>query len=243
MFRVELKVKNAKLYNAITRDHATVNAFCSAHGLSPGLVGELLNFKISPMDSRWQWRKVVHEICEITGELPEDLFPEHMRIVIERNTRALELNEAQVMELADRVNPVARLESSETKSAIENAIAKLKPRERQVLMLRFGLGGVGDEMTLDEVGARFGVNRERIRQIEAKGLRALRHPSKARPLFDAWKGPKDGAKKQALDQDHDDLVQMVSPVPPERVDDGLQRLLDEGWDLLKKIEMRRVEKV
>src|SRR5690606_33340013 len=52
----------------------------------------------------------------------------------------------------------------------------LKPREKEVLMLRFGLVG-GREYTLEEVGRRFNVTRERIRQIEAKALRKLRHPS------------------------------------------------------------------
>lgn len=53
----------------------------------------------------------------------------------------------------------------------------LKPREKEVLMLRFGLVG-GREYTLEEVGRRFNVTRERIRQIEAKALRKLRHPSR-----------------------------------------------------------------
>ena len=57
----------------------------------------------------------------------------------------------------------------------------LTPREEQVIRMRFGIGD-GSEYTLEEVGQRFSVTRERIRQIEAKALRKLRHPSRSRKL-------------------------------------------------------------
>ncbi len=66
---------------------------------------------------------------------------------------------------------------------MEDILDTLSPRERRVLQLRFGLAD-GHQRTLEEVGKRFGVTRERIRQIEAKGLRKLRHPSRSRRLRD-----------------------------------------------------------
>jgi RNA polymerase primary sigma factor len=59
----------------------------------------------------------------------------------------------------------------------------LTPREKTVLQLRFGLGD-GKARTLEEVGKEFNVTRERIRQIEAKALRKLRHPSRSKKLKD-----------------------------------------------------------
>jgi RNA polymerase primary sigma factor len=69
------------------------------------------------------------------------------------------------------------------KEQIRGALAILNAREREVLEMRFGLSD-GQEHTLEEVGRHFGVTRERIRQIEAKALRKLRHPNRSHPLRD-----------------------------------------------------------
>ena len=69
------------------------------------------------------------------------------------------------------------------KEHIEEVLSTLSPREQRVLQLRFGLED-GRSRTLEEVGKKFNVTRERIRQIEAKALRKLRHPSRSRRLKD-----------------------------------------------------------
>jgi RNA polymerase primary sigma factor len=69
------------------------------------------------------------------------------------------------------------------REAMKNALAVLSDRERQVLEMRFGLDD-GKEHTLEEVGQAFQVTRERIRQIESKALRKLRHPTRSRYLRD-----------------------------------------------------------
>ncbi len=69
------------------------------------------------------------------------------------------------------------------KEQIDGVLSSLTPRERRVLQLRFGLED-GRSRTLEEVGKEFNVTRERIRQIEAKALRKLRHPTRSRKLKD-----------------------------------------------------------
>ena len=67
------------------------------------------------------------------------------------------------------------------KEQVQNSLSALNERERQVLELRFGLVD-GKDHTLEEVSQFFDVTRERIRQIEAKALRKLRHPSRSSDL-------------------------------------------------------------
>jgi RNA polymerase primary sigma factor len=69
------------------------------------------------------------------------------------------------------------------KAQLDRVLGELTDRERKVLLLRFGLED-GRSRTLEEVGKEFNVTRERIRQIEAKALRKLRHPSRSRKLKD-----------------------------------------------------------
>jgi RNA polymerase primary sigma factor len=71
------------------------------------------------------------------------------------------------------------------KEKMADVLQNLTDRERKVLVLRFGLED-GHQRTLEEVGQEFGVTRERIRQIEAKALRKLRHPSRGKALKDYW---------------------------------------------------------
>lgn len=81
------------------------------------------------------------------------------------------------------ISPVEAAARQLLKEQIRSALSVLNEREREVLELRFGLKD-GKEHTLEEVGQHFGVTRERIRQIEAKALRKLRHPNRSRPLRD-----------------------------------------------------------
>jgi len=71
--------------------------------------------------------------------------------------------------------------SSDLSGRMNEVLSTLSPREEKVLRMRFGIGEARDH-TLEEVGAYFDVTRERIRQIEAKALRKLRHPKRCRQL-------------------------------------------------------------
>ncbi|WP_300526043.1 RNA polymerase sigma factor RpoD [Aminiphilus sp.] len=87
------------------------------------------------------------------------------------------------LEDKDLPSPEEAVASQLLREQLDDMLEDLTEREREVLRLRFGLED-GHPYTLEEVGRRFGVTRERIRQIEAKALRKLRHPSRSRKLRD-----------------------------------------------------------
>jgi RNA polymerase primary sigma factor len=99
------------------------------------------------------------------------------------------IGEEEDSRLGDFVEDAGALAPAEAAShqllreQMENVLDSLSGRERRVLQLRFGLDD-GRSRTLEEVGKEFGVTRERIRQIEAKALRKLRHPSRSKKLKD-----------------------------------------------------------
>ncbi len=79
------------------------------------------------------------------------------------------------------VSPFKTLENSEASNRIEQVLSSLTEREEKIIRMRFGIG-VGSEHTLEEVGKYFNLTRERIRQIEIKALKKLRHPARSKLL-------------------------------------------------------------
>ncbi len=128
------------------------------------------------------------EIAEEMGLTPAKVR-EVLRISREPLSLSSPIGDEEDAQLGDFVEDKQATAPSEAASLtmlrteVENVLDSLTPRERRVLQLRFGLADAR-EQTLEEVGKRFGVTRERIRQIEAKALRKLRHPSRSKRLTD-----------------------------------------------------------
>jgi RNA polymerase primary sigma factor len=128
------------------------------------------------------------EIAEEMGLRPEKVR-EVLRISREPLSLSTPIGEEEDAELGDFVEdkeataPPEAASLTMLRTEVEDVLDSLTPRERRVLQLRFGLIDAR-ELTLEEVGKRFGVARERIRQIESKALRKLRHPSRSKRLID-----------------------------------------------------------
>jgi RNA polymerase primary sigma factor len=128
---------------------------------------------------------------EIAAEMQiaSDRVEEIQRIAQEPVSLETPIGEEEDNQLGDFLedkempNPEEVAASLILREQLEEMLADLGEREREVLRLRFGLED-GHAHTLEDVGKRFGVTRERIRQIEAKALRKLRHPSRSRRLKD-----------------------------------------------------------
>jgi RNA polymerase primary sigma factor len=120
-------------------------------------------------------------------EIPIERVEKVLRVVKQPVSLETPVGEEEDGRLGDFIEdtqsltPVDAAVSSSLCEQTRKALASLPPREEQVLRLRFGIDELTDH-TLEEVGHRFAVTRERIRQIEAKALRKLRHPSRSRYL-------------------------------------------------------------
>jgi RNA polymerase primary sigma factor len=86
-----------------------------------------------------------------------------------------------LIEDKDAILPIDATIQSNLRETTTRVLASLSPREERIVRMRFGLGMNGDH-TLEEIGQQFSLTRERIRQIEAKALRKLKHPSRSRIL-------------------------------------------------------------
>ena len=122
-------------------------------------------------------------------EISVDRVREIMKIAQEPVSLETPIGEEEDSHLGDFIEdqdapaPAEAASFTLLKEQLEEVLDTLTPREEKVLRLRFGLDD-GRARTLEEVGKNFGVTRERIRQIEAKALRKLRHPSRSRKLKD-----------------------------------------------------------
>ena len=122
-------------------------------------------------------------------DLPAERVREIIKVAQEPVSLETPIGEEEDSHLGDFVPDTDTLAPADAasqqllKETVEDVLASLTLRERRVLQLRFGLED-GRSRTLEEVGREFGVTRERIRQIEAKALRKLRHPSRSKRLRD-----------------------------------------------------------
>jgi len=130
----------------------------------------------------------IPELAQALG-MSEEKVMEIMQIAREPASLETPIGEEDDSNLGDFVadsnvvTPEQNVESVMLREHIDALLGDLKERERQVIVLRFGLED-GHPRTLEEVGKEFNVTRERIRQIEAKALRKLRHPSRSKKLKD-----------------------------------------------------------
>ncbi len=146
--------------------------------------------------------KLVRTSREMTQEFGRDPTPEELAVRLdmpeEKVHKILKLNRGPIslqtpvgdeedsqlgdfIEDTTAVSPADAVISRSLKEQTRKVLATLTPRQERVLRLRFGIDENADH-TLEEVGQDFGVTRERIRQVEAKALRKLRHPSRAKRL-------------------------------------------------------------
>ena len=132
-------------------------------------------------------REPTPEELAVRMELPEDKIRKVMKISREPISMETPIGDDDDSHLGDFIEdtslelPIHSATQSSLKNATQDVLVGLTPRESKVLRMRFGID-MNTDHTLEEVGKQFDVTRERIRQIEAKALRKLRHPSRSEHL-------------------------------------------------------------
>ncbi|MCY7354789.1 MAG: sigma-70 family RNA polymerase sigma factor, partial [Lysobacter sp.] len=120
-------------------------------------------------------------------EMPEDKIRKVMKIAKEPISMETPIGDDEDSHLGDFIedtnveSPIENTVNINLSETVRDVLAGLTPREAKVLRMRFGID-MNTDHTLEEVGKQFDVTRERIRQIEAKALRKLRHPSRSEQL-------------------------------------------------------------
>lgn len=185
-YALQIKIKNNYLLQMMKRrDIFTVSDLSRQVGVTYKTLGKLLGLKLPAYGSSGKLLPCVTKLCEFFDCLPEDLFPEqHLQESLPVNQVLIEANAEDLIPLSMRLasqDPLDLLiqeeEEERTTTLVREAVAGLSLRDRVIIKHRYGLGR-DNSATLKEVGERLTMSATRVKQLEARGLRKLRHPSR-----------------------------------------------------------------
>lgn len=194
-FRVTIVVRNKRLMSAIERaGFKSAKAFSVACGVSYHSTIQYLNLTLAPLDKTGNWRPAVDKMAAKLLTPPEELFPPNfIKSAFAKNRVTRDVTETELAAIAANhvtdETPEQTMLVNEEIEKLMGAVGTLNEREQRVVSKRFGLNGC-EPQTLEQVSALEGVCRERIRAIELKALRKLRHPSKGLNSLTALLGKK-----------------------------------------------------
>jgi RNA polymerase sigma factor (sigma-70 family) len=185
-YALQIKIKNNYLLQMMKRrDLTTVAELSRQCGVNQSTLCSLLGLKLPAYGSSGKLLPCVTKLCEFFDCLPEDLFPEqHLQESLPINKVLIEANAEDLIPLSMRLasqDPLDLLiqeeEEERTTTLVTEAVAGLRLRDRVILKHRYGLDR-DSPATLKEVGERLVISTTRVKELEARGLRKLQHPSR-----------------------------------------------------------------
>lgn len=192
-YRIKVTVRNNLILNAIEgAGYKSVSEFCRSVGIHKTALTELIAMRTPPINQSGEFSDNAKALMEELCVLPTDLWTtEQLTLKLKRNSAqrdvssegmraALGMHAEELLELMLPDAPDEAVLKHEMVSVVEEQLESLTPREASVLRMRYGIGC--EEHTLDEIGDKFDITGQRIRQIEAKALRKLKHPSRTDEL-------------------------------------------------------------
>jgi DNA-directed RNA polymerase sigma subunit (sigma70/sigma32) len=188
-YKVEIRIRNARVLRLMRLAGVkNVANLSRLSGVRQTTIANLINLKMKPMSNiTGTWKPQVLLLADALNCMPEDMFSDHQRTsFLASNKRSIEMSETEVYLLMYCLEQVLLPDdvvlAAERKGHIVALLDEiLTPRQADVLKKRFGLDGDG-EKTLEELGSTLSIVGEGVRQIEAKALRRLRHPSNRKYL-------------------------------------------------------------
>ena len=211
-YRIKVTVRNNLILNAIENaGHKSVAAFCKSIGMAPQKVTEMIAMRKPPLNNNGEFSHMAKLLMEELCALPTDLWTaEQLTLKLKRNTAqrdvssegmraALGMHAEEMLELMKPADPDEAVLKHEMVSVVEEQLESLSPRQALILRMRYGIGC--EEHTYEEIGDKFDLTKERIRQIEARALRHLKHPSRSdelRQLLPDYEKPPEVKQEAAL---------------------------------------------
>lgn len=186
-FEVTIRIKNNQVRERRLEMGMSQPQLAKAVRCSSSLVSAVECMRENPFAHRGGWKPWAKRMAELFGVDPDTLWPKSIldvkqAVAIRRMDAPEFLLSASEGSQVLSLPPSEQAEHDELKAAVKKVLRTLSPREEQTLRMRFGIGGE-EEATLREVSDFFGnAGTERSRQVEAKALRKLRHPSRVKVL-------------------------------------------------------------
>ena len=174
-YRVTVKVRNNRILKAIKDVGGEPGQKgCEATGLVYTQINSLINLTESPLLKTGGLSTSAERLCDVLGKLPEELWTNNQIRPLEKNFTELDMTQDQVMALLplSETSYIQDFDKKDLEKVMAAALSTLDRKEQKILNLRFKEG-----LFLEEIAEKYDITRERVRQIEAKALRKLRHPS------------------------------------------------------------------
>lgn len=173
-YRIEAKIRNARLLRAIESIGESPTGFAKKRGLNISRMCEIVAMKTAPVNATGDWWPEVMAICEATRKMPSDLFTERQMKRAEKTSIVKDVEEAdlaiesQVATQDLLPPPECRIDAKRAATEVFEWLCEKNPRAAKAVSMHH------EGATLEEIGGEIGASRERVRQIVAKSTRQMR---------------------------------------------------------------------
>jgi RNA polymerase sigma factor (sigma-70 family) len=184
-YRIKISIRNDRLLSAIEEaGYKSARQFALQNAMEPEKVGRIIRGAEKPIDKHGNITKNCSEILSLLNKTLKECFTERQLEGFKNTTFETKIEEKDLKKL---INPIKSHEVKVIEQDVKNNLYEifskhLTPREEKVLRMRFGIG-LNTDYTYEEIGLSFCLSRERVRQIEQRALRKLKHPNVVNQLL------------------------------------------------------------